>query len=129
MEREVHGGMELRSGQQHEKAAKKRQAESDFLRAYVAKHPNVYSKLDELQRCNNNKMHSLFMRMDEAHDWYPHYDTEYDRTEELVEEDPDTQRYQAELQVHLDLNATDFVIRCKINQDILEKMECAKRGV
>ena len=127
MEREVHGGMYLRSGHQRDEAAEKRQAESDFLRAYVAKHPDVYSSLEESERLIKDKMNAIFLGLDEIdYSHVPAGELHDERTEALIAQDPDTLRYMADLAVQTDLQAENTATRRKIDKDILKKMACAK---
>jgi len=128
--REVHGGQKRMSAQQHidaDKATHAKQAEENFLRAYVAKHPDVYSSLEESERLNKDSMHAIFLRLDEISDRHvPAGEYLDDRTEALIAQDPYTLKYNADLEVQLDLRAENSATRRKIDKDILKKMDCAK---
>ena len=115
--------MYLRSGHQRDKAAKKMQSESDFLRAYVAKHPDVYSSLEESERLVKDTMHAIFLGLDEiSYRHVPAGEPQDDRTEALIDQDPDTLRLMADLAVQTDLQAENTATRRKIDNDILKKI-------
>ena len=131
--REVKEGQKRKSLQEHinaDKASHAQQAEENFLREYVAKHPDVYSRLEESERLNKDTMHAIFLGLDEIS--YRHVPAgEYldDRIEALIAQDPDTLRYMADLEVQQDLRAENSATRRKIDKDILKKMDGAKGSI
>ena len=116
--------------QQHidaDKASHAQKAEENFLRAYVAKHPDVYSSLEESERLNKDTMHAIFLRLDDIdYRHVPAGEHHDDRTEALIAQDPDTLRYMADLAVQTQLQAENSAARRKIDEDILKKMDGAK---
>ena len=104
-----------------EKETQNKQKNEDFIRAYVALHPDVYGRLEEMEMLNKEALEALVLREDEIHDRHLRADEFLDdRTEALIQQDPDTLKYQADLKVQQDLRAEYSASRININMTILD---------